>query len=74
MKKINVHKLMLQFDADTVTSGTPEEQAQQIIDSINEEIGQQFPDACPQLFFDLKENKVEEEKYDDGTDDEEGEG
>ena len=35
MKVINVHRLMLQFDADQVTQGTKDEQARQAIDQIN---------------------------------------
>jgi len=67
MKKINVHKLMLQFDADAVTSGTPMQQALKIIDSINEELGEQFPDACPQLFAVPDEIEVEvEDDEEDG--------
>lgn len=37
-KVINVFPLQLQFDADQITHGTPEEQAVQAIDAINREL------------------------------------
>ena len=62
MRKINVYRLMLQFDGNLVTKGKPEKQAKQIIDAINEELTRQFPDACPQLFQDPKEGYIEIEE------------
>lgn len=35
MKVITIHNLQLQFDADQMTKGTPEKQAEQAVDLIN---------------------------------------
>jgi hypothetical protein len=71
MKRITISNVVIQFDGDLVTTGTPEEQALKLIDDINSELSNDFPDACPQILSPAPgEYEVKAEDYEDYEDEE----
>ena len=65
MKRINIKNLMLQFD-EGAFSGTPFEQAQNLVEHVNEVLAEQAnQDACPRLMVTALD-KSDVEVVDDG--------
>ena len=59
MNAITIHRLSLQFDADQITSGLPEEQAVQAVDLINGFLQGQLFGLAAQLIATRDEIEVE---------------
>jgi len=59
MNTITIHRLSLQFDADQITNGEPEEQATQAVNLINQFLQGQLFGLAPQLIAVRDEIEVE---------------
>ncbi len=59
MKTITIHRLSLQFDADQITHGRPEDQATQAVDLINMVLQREPFGLCAQLIATRDEIEVE---------------
>jgi hypothetical protein len=59
MNTITVHRLSLQFDADQITLGSPEEQARQAVDLINASLHRDLFGLSAQLIATRDEIEIE---------------
>jgi hypothetical protein len=64
-KRISIHRIMLQFDADQITHGKKDQQADQAVDLINSVLQREPYGLAAQIYAERDEIEVEMEKKED---------